>query len=70
MFLDVSNFVLNNFRFLQPPGNIIYIVNINMYCAGYGQTGPYSRSGCFDTAVQALSGLADFQARQCHAKID
>ena len=34
-----------------------------IYCliSGYGQTGPYSRSGCFDTAVQALSGLADFQ---------
>lgn len=34
-----------------------------IYCliSGYGQTGPYSSSGCFDTAVQALSGLADFQ---------
>ena len=39
-------------------------INPNIvYCliSGYGQTGPYSRSGCFDTAVQALSGLADFQ---------
>ena len=39
-------------------------INPNLiYClvSGYGQTGPYSSSGCFDTAVQALSGLADFQ---------
>jgi len=31
--------------------------------SGYGQTGPYSNAGCFDTAIQALSGMASLQGR-------